>query len=81
MCACAECVCVCVCTMCACTNTMRDIAGYCKHPIRFINARIRINLVRAMNRCIRGSSVPTMDRTNRFRWEGGAGLGLVKFED
>jgi len=44
----------------------------------FINARMSIALVRAMNRCIRGSRTPASNMSNRFRWEGGAGLGLLK---
>jgi len=43
----------------------------------FINARMSIALVRARNRCIRGSRIPA----NRFRWEGGAGLGLLKSDN
>ena len=35
-----------------------------------------IVLVRATNRCIRGSRTPASNMSNRFRWEGGAGLGL-----
>ena len=44
----------------------------------FINARMSIALVRATNRCIRGSRTPASNMSNRFRWEGGAGLGLLK---
>jgi len=40
----------------------------------FINARMSIALVRATNRCIRGSRIPVSHMSNRFRWEGGAGL-------
>ena len=36
----------------------------------FINARMSIALVRATNRCIRGSRIPTSIMSNRFRWEG-----------
>ena len=46
----------------------------------FINARMSIALVRATNRCIRGSRIPTSNMSNRFCWEGGAGLGLLKSE-
>jgi len=42
----------------------------------FINARMSIALVRATNRCIRGSRIPASNMSNRFRWEEGAGLGL-----
>jgi len=47
----------------------------------FINARMSIALVRATNRCIRGSRIPTSNMSNRFRWEGGAGLGLLKSDN
>jgi len=47
----------------------------------FINARMSITLVRATNRCIRGSRIPTSNMSNRFRWEGGAGLGLLKSDN
>ncbi len=47
----------------------------------FINARMSIALVRATNRCIRGSRIPASYRSNRFRWEGGAGLGLLKSDN
>jgi len=43
-----------------------------------INARMIIALVRATNRCIRGFRIPARHMPNRFRWEGGAGLGLLK---
>ena len=45
----------------------------------FINAGMSIALVRATNRCIRGSRIPASNMSNRFRWEGGAGLGLGTF--
>ena len=49
------------------------------HTVRgFINARISIALVRATNRIIRGSRIPLSNKSNRFRWEGGARLGLLK---
>ena len=47
----------------------------------FINARMSIALVRATNRCIRGSRIPASNMSNRFRWEGGAGLGLLKSDN
>ena len=37
-----------------------------------------IALVRATNRCIRGSRIPVSNLSNRFGWEGGAGLGILK---
>ena len=40
-----------------------------------------IALVRATNRCIRGSRTPASNMSNRFRWEGGAGLGLLKSDN
>jgi len=43
-----------------------------------INARTSIALVRATNRYIRDSRIPASNMPNRFRWEGGAGLGLLK---
>jgi len=47
----------------------------------FINARMSIALFRATNRCIRGSRIPMSKKSNRFRWEGGAGLGLLKSDN
>ena len=47
----------------------------------FINARMSIALVRTTNRCIRGSRIPASNMSNRFRWEGGAGLGLMKSDN
>ncbi len=47
----------------------------------FINARMSIALVRATNQCIRGSRIPVSDMSNCFRWEGGAGLGLLKSDN
>ena len=47
----------------------------------FINARMSIALVRATNRYIRGSTIPVSDMLNRFRWEEGANLGLLKSDD
>ena len=43
--------------------------------------RMNIALVRATNRCIRGSRTPASNMSNRFRWEGGAGLGLLKSDN
>jgi len=37
-----------------------------------------IALVRAKDRCIRGSRIPVSNLSNRFGWEGGAGLGILK---
>jgi len=55
------------------------LAEECEKPysvlMGFIDARMSIALVRATNRCMRGSRTPV---SNRFRWEGGAGLGLLK---
>jgi len=47
----------------------------------FINARMSTVLVRATNQCIRGSRIPVSNMSNRFRWEGGAGLGLLKSDN
>ena len=47
----------------------------------FINARMSIALVRATNRCIRGSRIPASNMSNRFRWEEGAGLGHLKSDN
>jgi len=46
-----------------------------------INARMSIALVRATNRCIRSSRIPASNMSNRFRLEGGAGLGLLKSDN
>jgi len=43
----------------------------------FINAQMSIALVRAPNRCRRVSRIPVSNMSNRFRWEGGAGLRLL----
>jgi len=40
-----------------------------------------IALVRATNQYIKGSRIPASHVSNRFRWEGGEGLGLQKSED
>jgi len=37
-----------------------------------------IALVRGTNPCIRGSRIPVSNMSNRFRWEEGVGLGLLK---
>jgi len=47
----------------------------------FISARMSIALVRATTRYIRGSRTPASNMSNRFRWEGGAGLGLLKSDN
>jgi len=47
----------------------------------FINARMSIALVRATNRCIRGSRIPVSKMSNRFCWEVGAGLGHMKSDN
>jgi len=47
----------------------------------FISARMSIALVRATNRCIRGSRIPVSNMSNRYRWEGGAGLELLKSDN
>jgi len=47
----------------------------------FIYARMSIALVRATNRCIRGSRIPASNMSNRFRWKGGAGLGNLKSDN
>ena len=47
----------------------------------FINARTSIALVRATNQCITSSRTPASNMSNRFRWEGGTGLGLMKSDN
>jgi len=47
----------------------------------FINTRMSIALGRATNRCIRGSRTPASNMPNRFLWEGGAGVGLLKSDN
>jgi len=47
----------------------------------FINTRMSITLVRATNRCVRRSRIPVSYMLNRFRWEDGASLGLLKSEN
>jgi len=48
----------------------------------FINALYTsIALDRGTNRCIRGSRIPPSNMSNRFRWEGGAALGLLKSDN
>jgi len=48
-----------------------------------MNARMSIALVRATNRCMRGSRIPVeqCNMSNRFRREGGAGFGLLKSDN
>ena len=43
----------------------------------FINARMSIALVRS----IRGSRTPASNMSNSFRWEGGAGIRLLKSDN
>jgi len=47
----------------------------------FINTRMSIAQVTGTNRCIRSSRIPTSNMSNRFRWEGGTGLGLMKSDN
>jgi len=47
----------------------------------FINDRMSIALVRATNRCMRGSRIPASHMSNRSRREGGAGFGLVNSDN
>jgi len=44
--------------------------------ISFVKARFAISLVRAKNRCFRGSRIPTGRISHRVDWEDGAGLGF-----
>jgi hypothetical protein len=45
----------------------------------FVKARLSIAIVRATNRCLRGSRIPTSRMSNsRPLWEDGAGLGLFR---
>ena len=44
--------------------------------ISFVKNRFSISLVRAKNRCIRGSRVSTGRISHRVDWEDGAGLAL-----
>ena len=44
--------------------------------VSFVKTRFAISLVRAKNRCIRGSRIPTGIICNRVDWDDGAGLGL-----
>ena len=44
----------------------------------FNNTRMSITLVRATNRCIRGSRIPVSHMSIRFRLEEGTGLGLMR---
>jgi len=47
----------------------------------FINAPMSIAPVRTTNRCIRDSRIPASNMPNCFRWEGGAGLVLLKSDN
>ena len=42
----------------------------------FLRTRFAISLVRAKNRCIRGSRIPASAISRRIDWDDGAGLGL-----
>ena len=44
--------------------------------VSFVRTRFLIALVRAKNRCLRGSRVLTKRISNKIDWEDGAGLGL-----
>ena len=44
--------------------------------VSFVKTRFAISLVRAKNRCLRDSRIPTGRISLRVDWEGGAGLGL-----
>ena len=44
--------------------------------VSFVKTRFAISLVRAKNRCFRGSIIPTERISHRVDWEDGAGLGL-----
>ena len=44
--------------------------------VSFVKTRFAISLVRAKNRCIRGSRIPTGRICHRVDWDDGAGLGL-----
>jgi len=44
--------------------------------VSFVKTRFAISLVRAKNRCLRGSRIPTGRISYRVDWEDGAGLGL-----
>ena len=46
--------------------------------VSFVRTRFAISLVRAKNRCIRGSRIPTNIISRRIDWEDGAGLGLFR---
>jgi hypothetical protein len=46
----------------------------------YVNARMSIAIVRATNRCLRGSRIPTSKMSNRLpQWEDKAGLGLFRY--
>ena len=44
--------------------------------LSFVKICFAISLVRAKNRCLRGSRIPTGRISHRVDWEDGAGLGL-----
>ena len=44
--------------------------------VSFVKTRFAISLVRAKNRCFRGSRIPTGRISHRVDWEDGTGLGL-----
>ena len=44
--------------------------------VSFVKTRFAISLVRAKNRCFRGSRIPTGRISHRVHWEDGTGLGL-----
>ena len=44
--------------------------------VNFVKIRLAISLVRAKNRCLRGSRIPIGRISHRVDWEVGAGLGL-----
>lgn len=48
----------------------------CSQTAGFVRTRFAISLVRAKNRCLRGSRIPTSAISQRVDWEDGAGLHL-----
>jgi len=44
--------------------------------VSFVKTRFAISLVRAKNRCFRGSRIPAGRISHRVDWKDGAGLGL-----
>ena len=44
--------------------------------VSFVKTRFAISLVRAKNRCFRGSRIPRGRISHRVDWEDGAGLGF-----